>query len=94
MNEQATPQGTLGSAEIERLKKTHGRIYEVVVDDEGNEDEMMKGDALIRANFGTDPGALTETEWARLCAEALWIETWRLRNQAEMIARLFGSVRV
>ena len=35
MNEQATPQGTLGTAEIERLKKQHGRIYEVVVDDEG-----------------------------------------------------------
>lgn len=36
MNEQTTPQGTLGTAEIERLKKQHGRIYQIVVDDDGD----------------------------------------------------------
>ena len=56
-----------------------------------DEVEMMKGDALIRANFGVDPSALGEDEWARLCAEAVWVETWRLRNMAELLGRLFGD---
>lgn len=49
------------------------------------------GDALIRANFRVDPAALSPDEWARLMAEAIWLETWRLHNQAEMLAHLFGA---
>lgn len=61
------------------------------MDSASDEDEMMKGDALIRANFGVDPSTLSEEMWARLCAEAMWIETWRLRCKAEMLGRLFGD---
>ena len=33
----------------------------------------------------------TEEEWARLYCEALWLERWRNRNRAELIAGLFGD---
>lgn len=52
---------------------------------------MMKMEALVRANFGTDPGGLGAEEWARLASEALWLETWRLRNLAQALARLYGG---
>jgi hypothetical protein len=51
----------------------------------------MKGNALIRANFRLEPEGLSEEEWAQRFAEALWIEQWRLKNQAELLARLFGE---
>jgi hypothetical protein len=51
----------------------------------------LKGDALIRANFGVEPGKMDDETWARLVAEAMWIEQWRLKNQAELLAALFGS---
>jgi RES domain-containing protein len=51
----------------------------------------LKGDALIRANFGVDPAELSDEKWARLFAEAVWIEQWRLKNQAEMLAIMFGG---
>ena len=35
--------------------------------------------------------AATYEEWAELYAQALWLERWRLRNQAEMLAALFGE---
>ena len=61
------------------------------MDSEKEEDELMKGEALIRSNFGLDPSGLSEEMWAKLFAEAVWLETWRLKNQAEMLGRLFGS---
>ena len=33
----------------------------------------------------------TEEEWAELYAQALWLEKWRIRNLAELIAALFGE---
>ena len=51
-----------------------------------------KGCALIRANLHADAmQAATYEEWAELYAQALWLERWRLRNQAEMLAALFGE---
>jgi hypothetical protein len=61
------------------------------VNSDNDEDELLKGDALIRANFHIDPTTLDEQTWPRLCSEAIWIETWRLKCQAEMLARLFGA---
>ncbi len=55
------------------------------------EDELLKGDALIRANFQIEPSRLSEEDYPRLLAEALWIETWRLRCKADMLAQLFGD---
>jgi 2-hydroxychromene-2-carboxylate isomerase len=51
---------------------------------------LLKGDALIRANLGVDPAGLEDEKWAQLFAEALWVEQWRLKNQAELLAALFG----
>ncbi len=50
-----------------------------------------KGCALIRANLGIDPERCGYEEWAASYAQALWLERWRLRNTAEMIAALFGD---
>ena len=33
----------------------------------------------------------TEEEWAELYAQALWLERWRIKNLAELIAALFGE---
>ena len=30
-------------------------------------------------------------DWAAHYAQALWLEQWRMRNQAEMLARLLGG---
>lgn len=55
------------------------------------EDELLKGEALIRANFHIDPDTLSPSSWAKLYAEAIWLETWRLKNTAELLARMFGT---
>lgn len=60
-------------------------------DDDYDSGEIAKGCALIRANFGIDPGALTETEWAMLFNQAVWLERSRLINQAKILARLFSA---
>ena len=51
----------------------------------------MKGCALIRANLGVDPLIGSDEDWAANYAQALWLEQWRLRNQSEMLVRLFSS---
>ena len=38
-----------------------------------------------------DPCSGSEEDWASWYAHALWLEQFRLRNQAEMIASLFGE---
>ena len=58
--------------------------------DSDNEDGFEKGCALIRANLGIDPTAGDYEDWATNYAQALWLEKWRLRNQSEMLARVFG----
>jgi hypothetical protein len=55
------------------------------------EDELLKGDALIRANFGVNPTELDDETWARLFAEAIWIEQFRLKNQAQLLSALWGG---
>ena len=55
------------------------------------QDEMMKGEALIRANFGIPVDHLSIEDYSRLLAEALWLESWRLRNKAHVLAHLFGA---
>ena len=50
-----------------------------------------KGCALIRANLGIDPTVGDYEDWATNYAQALWLEKWRLKNTAEMIAELFGG---
>lgn len=57
-----------------------------------DEDGFAKGCALIRANLHVDVEMIeTEEEWAQLYCQAIWLERWRNRNRAEMIAGLFGE---
>ena len=57
-----------------------------------DEDGFAKGGALIRANLHVDVEKIeNEEDWARLYCEALWLERWRNRNLAELIASLFGD---
>lgn len=62
--------------------------------DSDNEDGFEKGCALIRANLGIDPTNGDYEEWAENYAQALWLEKWRLKNQAELLARMFGGKKV
>lgn len=57
-----------------------------------DEDGFAKGCALIRANLNVNVDDVeTEEEWAALYAQAIWLESWRNKNKAELIARLFGD---
>lgn len=57
-----------------------------------HEDTFAKGCALIRANLHINADEIeTENEWAALYGQALWLERWRNRNRAELIASLFGE---
>jgi len=46
---------------------------------------------LIQANFGLDPKELQMQAWGELYAKAMWLEQWRLENQAKMMMNLFGG---
>lgn len=52
--------------------------------------EVAKGCALIRANFGIDPAALSDENWAMLFQQAVWLENFRLENMARILAQLFS----
>lgn len=56
-----------------------------------SEYEQWKGDALIRANFGIEPENLQISQWNKMYAQAMWLEEWRLKNQAELFRVLFGG---
>ena len=48
------------------------------------EDEIQKGNALIRANLHVDPYGLSPEDWALYYNQATWLEGFRLRNTAKM----------
>ena len=51
----------------------------------------MQGDAIIMANFQVDPSKLQVSKWGEYYAQAMWLERWRLDNQAKMMQELFGG---
>ncbi len=60
--------------------------------EDDTEDSFAKGCALIRANLNVDVEKIeTEEKWAEMYAKAIWLERWRNRNRAEMIAAMFGG---
>lgn len=76
--------GCMGS--LKKLVEAHALA------DVDTEDTFAKGCALIRANLHVNSDDIkTEEEWAALYNQALWLERWRNRNHAEMIASLFGD---
>ena len=47
---------------------------------------------MIMANLHVDLDTVeAEDDWAALYGQALWLERWRNRNHAELIASLFGT---
>lgn len=52
----------------------------------------MKGDALIRANFHLEPETLQLSRWNTLYAQAIWLERWRLENQAELLQAMMPKI--
>ena len=53
----------------------------------------MKMNALIKSNLGENTNGMTEEQFAEAYCQAVWIEEFRLRNQAEMLAAMFGGKR-
>lgn len=51
----------------------------------------MKMNALIRSNLGANPAELTTKEYAEAYSQAIWLEEFRLRNLAELLAAMFGG---
>ncbi len=47
--------------------------------------------ALIRSNLGANPNLMNEREFAEAYCQAIWLEGFRLRNQAEMLVQIFGG---
>jgi hypothetical protein len=60
-------------------------------DAEDAADEMMKMNALIIANLGINPKEMDAMEYAEAYSEAMWLESFRLKNQAELLAAMFGG---
>ena len=46
---------------------------------------MLEGDALLRADFGIEPGDLTDAEWIARLQQALWLEYFRVN----LLGKLF-----
>ena len=55
------------------------------------EDELLKMSALIRANMGLNPAELNEMEFAEAYAQAVWLESFRLKNTAELLVAVLGG---
>ena len=51
----------------------------------------MMMNALIRSNLGANPDLMNEREFAEAYCQAIWLEGFRLRNQAEMLVKIFGG---
>lgn len=51
----------------------------------------MRMSALIQSNLGMDIDGMSETQFAEAYCKAVWIESFRLRNQAEMLVAMFGG---
>lgn len=59
--------------------------------DEDKEQAIVKGCALIRANFHIDPHGLTYEQWADMFTQACWLERTRLVNLATVLSKLFST---
>jgi hypothetical protein len=45
----------------------------------------LKGNILIRANFGINPKNISDNEWAELYQGSQWLERYRASLQAKMM---------
>ena len=51
----------------------------------------MRMGALIKANLGENPEKIDNLHFAQAYCQAVWLEQFRLRNQAELLAAMFGG---
>lgn len=63
-----------------------------VEDGEEDKDGFVKACALIRSNLHIDPTAGSDDDFTQWYAEALWLEEIRLKNQAEVLARVLSAL--
>lgn len=56
-----------------------------------NESELMMISAFIRSNLGQDTEGMNEAQFEEASCKAVWLESFRLRNQAEMLVEVFGG---
>lgn len=63
-----------------------------VEDGDEDKDGFVKACALIRSNLHIDPTAGSDDDFAQWYAEALWLEEIRLKNQAEVLARVLSAL--
>ena len=59
--------------------------------DDNPADELLKMNALIRSNLGINPNGLSTEEYAIAYNQAIWLESFRLKNNAELLAAMFGG---
>ncbi|MDE6230341.1 MAG: hypothetical protein K2M37_01825 [Muribaculaceae bacterium] len=52
--------------------------------------EIVRWCTMMRANFGINPTALSEENWAMLFQQAVCLENFRLENMARILAQLFS----
>lgn len=45
----------------------------------------------LRANLGLNPAELSTKEYAEAYCQSIWLEGFRLQNQAELLAAMFGK---
>lgn len=56
-----------------------------MISEKNGEDDIRKGNALIRSSFaGVIPEELKEEEWAKLLAEAMWLEERKVKMYEAM----------
>ncbi len=48
-------------------------------------------DALIKSNLGLETKKMSPMEFAEAYCQAVWLESFRLRNQAELLSAMFGG---
>lgn len=58
--------------------------------DNDSEDIYDKGCALIQAVLGIDPEGLKMDDWAKYYGRAIWVERFRMHQQAELLKGMFS----
>ncbi len=66
-------------------------LTEREISNEDGEDEIQKGNALIRHYFKISPESIADKKWAELVQEALWLKRYEMRNLAELVSAMFSS---
>jgi len=60
-------------------------------DDDKTYDDIRRGDALIRHYLNIESPPVNIEQWAGLVNQLLWIEKRKIRQQAELLATIFGK---